>query len=119
MSTKIDYEEIEQKYLSKVKALRKSNASPDGLDTINEASKPENSFFDITDEQYTNYRFMLDEFGRITSEMLREVISNLIKEYQVAELYIVSNEPILSLVSVENNKRILYYFKRINRVALN
>lgn len=111
MSTKIDYEEIEQKYLSKVKALRKSNASPDGLDTINEASKPENSFFDITDEQYTNYRFMLDEFGRITSEMLREVISNLIKEYQVAELYIVSNEPILSLVSVENNKRILYYFK--------
>lgn len=112
MSTKIDYASIEQKYLSKVKKLRKRNAQPDGLDLINEAAKPENAFFDITDEHYTNYRFMLDELEKITSELLQEIISNLIKEYQVTDLYIVSNEPILSLVSIENNKRILYYFKR-------
>lgn len=112
MSTKIDYSAIKQKYLTKAKELRNYNAPIDGLETQLHASSNENTLFCIEDDNYSIYRFILDEYARLSYEMLREVISKLIAAYHFKSLAVVSNEPILSLVSLENSKRILYYFKK-------
>ncbi len=112
MSTKIDYLTIEQKYLNKVQELRNSYAPVDGLEIQHDALSSENTLFCITEERYKKYRNMLDEFERISSRMLQEIISALLKEYNKLNVIAVNEVPIYALIFVENGINKLFYFKK-------
>ncbi len=112
MKKRMDYEGIMKKYINEVKKLRMDSAPHNGTKSQNEAAHPNNQLFYLTDQRYDNYRFILKETEKIFPDMLKEVIKNLIKYYQVPVEKIAAHTPILSLITMEDNKKILYQFKR-------
>ena len=72
--------------------------------------------FEIANDRYYNYQFLLEEINKISTELLTEVMTTLITAYKITSLKIIKDAPILSLILFDKDEITLFYFKRFGRL---
>lgn len=112
MGSIIDYNELVSKYLLRVRNLRDVEAPVSSLEEARQASSATNAYFEIADDHYIRYQYMLEKYDIITSELLSDVMEHLITAYHITKLKLIKNAPILSLLFFDEERTTLIHFKK-------